>query len=143
MKKGLSIVLGMFACLVLSACSVRIGEMGERMDEGTSQMIRVYDADEEKVFETKDEDIIDKFGEYVGTAGEEVEGAKIFKEVPADAEVAYHFVVTTRAGHEVDMYVYENVNDIVLKNIPLLGTIRLPLSEQELDWLRHPEKWEN
>lgn len=106
-------------------------------------MIRVYDADEQKVLETRDKDMIDKFGEYVGAVDEDVEATKLLKEVPADAKVAYHFVVTTRPGHEVDMYVYENIDDVVLKNIPLLRNIRLPLSEQELDWPRHPENWEN
>ncbi|WP_160463269.1 MULTISPECIES: hypothetical protein [Streptococcus] len=51
-------------------------------------------------------------------------------------------MLTTRSGHDVDLYVYENDNHIALKNLPLIGNIQLPLSDKELYWLRHPEEWE-
>lgn len=142
MKRVLYFCLCLFACLGLFACSVQIGEKGEKIGEGTDQMIRVYDANEKKILETKNKEIIDTFGEYVGSTSDDVEGETIFDDMPADAKVAYHFVLTTRAGHEIDLYVYENYNDLLLANIPLVGKLRFPISEKELDWLRNPQGWE-
>ncbi|MER0122701.1 hypothetical protein ABPH35_03850 [Streptococcus sp. ZJ93] len=138
MKKLFYLGLLLLTFLGLSACSVRIGE---KMDTGHTELIRVYDADGKKILETKDQEILNRFGEYVGSAGENVEGLEILKEMPAEAKIAYHFVLTTKAGQDVDLYIYENDNHIVLKNLPLIGNIKLPLSEKELDWLHHPENW--
>lgn len=141
MKKLVYLCLFFLTCLGLSACSIRSGETAEKKDEGHSEMIRVYDADEKKILETKDEEVLDTFGEYVGSAGENVEGPEVFADMPADAKVAYHFVLTTRDGYDIDMYVYENDHHLLMKDIPLVGNLKLPVSEKELDWLRHPEKW--
>lgn len=154
MKRIALFGVGFLSCLSLSACgSLSVQEadkVAEKAEEVAkvaeiedSESMTVLDGDGTTVLETENQDTLDAFSEYVTNEIEEIDSPyAVFDSPPKDADVDYHYILKTKSGDEIHFYLYQGEEDIYIEDIPLIGSIKLPLAESERNWLETPEKWE-
>ncbi|TCD46113.1 hypothetical protein D3X11_01200 [Streptococcus sp. X16XC17] len=86
---------------------------------------------------------MEAFSEYITDEIEETDSPyAVFDSPPKNAIVDYQYVLKTNSGNKIHFYLYQGEEDIYIENIPLIGSIKLPLAESERNWLETPETWQ-
>ncbi len=143
-KPNIIFLLGLVMLMMLiSGCEVHNARRADQEDR--REKIEIYDENGNKVYETENQKVNEYFASLVGDSVENIgeEKSVIIGEVPQDAEIAYHYVITTkRKNHAVikrslyslknyNLYTYKNYPYITLKGDSRLGSITWELSEEE------------
>ena len=140
MKRIVCVLLAALSIACLASCAVHFSSSSDQEQKSeVEQTIIVYDENDEKILETTDKAILEKFSDYASQ--ETVEGMEIFEPVPEDAQLAYRFILKDHSEYEVTMEVYQNYDYLSIQDLPILNDIRLELSKEEAEWFRMPEKW--
>ncbi|MDQ0222331.1 hypothetical protein [Streptococcus moroccensis] len=137
MKKVLIYVSISLTVFLLTGCSL----FGAKTV--SQEKITVYDTENNNIFESTNQEVLDVFGEYIGQAGGTVEGTEIFSDVPDDAHVLYRFEFTGETGHGIHLYNYSNYDYLLLEKLPIIGDMRLEMDKGTAEWMRHPANWES
>lgn len=144
MKKFVLSIMAIFLGMTLTACRMdKIEEDLEAMDDKTEQRIVVYDANDKEVLVTENVATIDRFAEYLSQENvTEDEAVTIFEKVKDDAKRMYRYEVKLDDVPRANFYMYENYDMMTIKDLPVVGDLNIPLTAEDAEWFRHPEKWE-
>ena len=111
-----------------------------------NDIIIVYDKNNNKILETKEQSKIDYYSELVGNSVENIDEKNVFsvfKSVPTDAVISYKYTMVhkkeTGEEEKVDFYVYENYPYITLEGIPALSPLTWELSSEDNKCLQNPK----
>lgn len=136
MKRFLYALVAFLSVTLLASCSSTFSQQSNQ----EKQTIRVYDGNGEKILETTDTAVLEKFSDYASQ--NTVEGLEVFDAVPNDAQLAYRFILKGQSKYEITMEIYQNYDLLSIKDLPILGDLQLKLTKEEAEWFRTPEKWE-
>ncbi|MDO4719046.1 MAG: hypothetical protein Q4A78_00145 [Peptostreptococcaceae bacterium] len=147
--------IGWFTVLIISILSLSACDMEtlkNRKDFSREDIIEIYNADNEKILETKEQKILDRFSDLIGMSTEKMDEQNYkdyYQELPEDAKILYRYVITTKRKKtqtqvsKISLYVYENYPYITLTGVPIVTPLTWELSEKELELLRHIDNWKN
>ncbi|MGT2711053.1 hypothetical protein [Streptococcus oriscaviae] len=136
MKRFLYALVAFLSVTLLASCSSTFSQQSNQ----EKQTITVYDENDEKILETTDTAVLEKFSDYASQ--NTVEGLEVFDAVPNDAQLAYRFILKGQSKYEITMEIYQNYDLLSIKDLPILGDLQLKLTKEEAEWFRTPEKWE-
>lgn len=136
MKRFLYALVAFLSVTLLASCSSTFSQQSNQ----EKQTITVYDGNGEKILETTDAAVLEKFSDYASQ--NTVEGLEVFDAVPNDAQLAYRFILKGQSKYEITMEMYQNYDLLSIKDLPILGDLQLKLTKEEAEWFRTPEKWE-
>lgn len=136
MKRFLYALVAFLSVTLLASCSSTFSQQSNQ----EKQTITVYDGNGEKILETTDAAVLEKFSDYASQ--NTVEGLEVFDAVPNDAQLAYRFILKGQSKYEITMEIYQNYDLLSIKDLPILGDLQLKLTKEEAEWFRTPEKWE-
>lgn len=136
MKRLLYALVAFLSVTLLASCSSTFSQQSNQ----EKQTITVYDENDEKILETTDTAVLEKFSDYASQ--NTVEGLEVFDAVPNDAQLAYRFILKGQSKYEITMEIYQNYDLLSIKDLPILGDLQLKLTKEEAEWFRTPEKWE-
>ena len=136
MKRFLGTLVAFLSVTLLAGCSSSLSQQSNQ----EKQTITVYDGSGEKILETTDSAVLEKFSDYASQ--ETLEGLEMFDAIPTDAQLAYRFILKDQSKYEITMEVYQNYDLLSIRDLPVLGDLQLKLTKEEAEWFRMPEKWE-
>ena len=135
-KRFLCTLVAFLSVTLLASCSSTVSQQSAQ----EKQTITVYDENGEKILETTDSAVLEKFSDYASQ--ETLEGLEMFDAIPTDAQLAYRFILKDQSKYEITMEVYQNYDLLSIRDLPVLGDLQPKLTKEEAEWFRMPEKWE-
>ena len=85
MKRFLGTLVAFLSVTLLAGCSSSLSQQSNQ----EKQTITVYDGSGEKILETTDSAVLEKFSDY--TSQETLEGLEVFDAIPSDTQLTYRF----------------------------------------------------
>lgn len=136
-NKSLKIIIVLFLLIIAAGC----GRKKEEPKPPPKDVLYVYDKEEKLIHETMEKQDLDRIVNFVTESIDKENPSGAYKEIPADAELKYHYHAVTKSGIKADMYIYENYPVALLENIPIISTMILELTPEQHKELSNPESF--
>lgn len=135
------LIMGIFLVfsIVLTSCSPNTTT--EQTSSKKEEKIEIFDSNSKKIVETEEQEVLDYFSNLTGMSVENINDKNFddyFKEVPDDAIVSHHFLLTSKRkdkkATKIDFYIYENYPYITMEGMPLKpSSLTWELSKEDLN----------
>lgn len=140
----LTCALGLIAWNVFADLSVQVSDTSTALEDIEGEAIIVYDGQGKELGRITHPTFRDSFSELIGEAGKNANLDSLRADLPKATAIRYRYLFVQKDKNRltrIEANLYEDQKAIYFLNLPIVGNLAIPLSDEDYETLAHPEPY--